>query len=835
MKKQLLNGLWQFYALEENHPFHSPMQGTVPGSLYKDLLDQQLLDDPFYRDNEDIFTELTRHAFLYQRSFIIHDELLQSDRLLLVCEGLDTLATISLNGQELAKTNNMHCTYEFDVKSFVKLGENQLSIRFDSPNLFMEEHQMNHKLWASDDALPGISYLRKAHSMSGWDWGPKMPDLGIWRDIYLLGIEDARIADLRFHQDHIGEQVTLRYEGEIERSVAQISKGEGSKPLTYQLTLTNPDGSTLVHEGQIAMDDTHFSSSITIDNPKIWWPKGYGEQPLYRVLFTLRSGETLLDQKELHIGLRTLTVRNEKDEWGDSFEFVINGISIFSMGANYIPEDSVLSRSSKERTEALIQDCIEANYNTIRVWGGGIYPPDYFYELCDQYGLIVWQDFMFACAVYPADDDFKKNIAQEVADNVKRIRHHASLALWCGNNEMETGFIHWNFQPKRDSEREEYLYQYETLIPQVLRTKDTDRFYWPSSPSSGGGFDDPGNPNRGDVHYWDVWHGLKPFTDYRNYFFRFASEFGFQSFPDIKTIESFTLEEDRNIFSYVMEKHQKNGSANGKIMYYLSQNFQYPKDFDSLVYTSQLLQAEAIKYGVEHWRRHRGRCMGSLYWQLNDCWPVASWASIDYFGRWKALHYFAKRFYAPQLISVHEEGNKASIYVTNDRLENFSGRIEWELRNQQGIIKQDSLLIEAQALSALNFVDLEIDCTVDGDKILRSTYLSYRLIDQEGTYLSGGTTLFVPAKHFEFKKPEIHVTFTEEGSRFRVEVCANEYCKYVEIRFKELDCVLSDNFFDLYPEETRILYIEKTRCPENSGIKELSEQLQVRSLYDSIH
>lgn len=825
MKKMLLNGLWQFHAIEEDYPFHSPMEGTVPGSLYKDLLDQNLVPDPYYRDHEDIFTELTRHNYEYQRTFMVEKDLLETDRLLLVCEGLDTLATIYINGLELAKTDNMHCTYEFDVRSLMQQGENRISIRFDSPNLFMEEHQRRHKLWASEDALPGISYLRKAHSMSGWDWGPQMPDLGIWRDIYLLGIEKARIIDLQVHQEHQKEQVLLTVTGEIEA----VCSGDYS----YELTLTDPQGVAIHSFNDRISKENHFQSSFLISDPQLWWPNGYGDHPLYTLNLVLTKTDQLLDHKALELGLRTLTVRNEPDEWGESFEFVINGISIFSMGANYIPEDSVLSRSSKERTEALIIDCIDANYNTIRVWGGGIYPPDYFYELCDRYGLIVWQDFMFACAVYPADEAFKKNIAKEVHDNVKRIRHHASLALWCGNNEMETGFIHWNFQPKRDSEREEYLYQYETLIPEVLRQNDEDNFYWPSSPSSGGGFDEPGNPNRGDVHYWDVWHGLKPFTDYRNYHFRFASEFGFQSFPDVKTINTFTQEEDRNIFSYIMEKHQKNGSANGKILYYLSQNFRYPKDFDSLVYTSQLLQAEAIKYGVEHWRRHRGRCMGSLYWQLNDCWPVASWSSIDYYGRWKALHYFAKRFYAPLLISVHEEGNQAAIYVTNDQRGDFTGRIEWELRNPSGIIQSDSLRIHTPGLTASKYIEVVVDTTTEGKKTLRSTYLSYRLLDEDGSYISGGTTLFVPAKHFDIKKPEIRIHFTDEGDRFQGEISADQYCKYVEIRFKELDCVLSDNFIDLYPREKRVLSIMKNRCPKGIHCNDLNDQVYVRSLYDT--
>lgn len=332
------------------------------------------------------------------------------------------------------------------------------------------------------------------------------------------------------------------------------------------------------------------------------------------------------------------------------------------MGANYIPEDNLLTRNPEERTERLIKDCVEANFNMIRIWGGGHYPDDFFFDLCDQYGLIVWQDFMFACSEYALTQEFKETVVQEVVDNVKRIRHHASLGIWCGNNEVEEAWVYWG-PPADPKHKGDYIKLFEFIIPELLKDLDPATFYWSSSPSSGGSFVEPRNHNVGDMHYWEVWHGLKPFTEYREYFFRFCSEFGFQSFPSLKTIETFTLPEERNIFTHVMEKHQKNGAANGKILFYLSENFLYPKDFNSLLYASQILLSEAIKYGVEHWRRNRGRCMGSLYWQLNDCWPVASWSSIDYYGRWKALHYFAKKFYSPVLLSMEETGTQTHIYM----------------------------------------------------------------------------------------------------------------------------------------------------------------------------
>ena len=416
---------------------------------------------------------------------------------------------------------------------------------------------------------------------------------------------------------------------------------------------------------------------------------------LYTVRVELYYGQQLLDVWEKRIGLRTMTIHREKDQWGESFAHQVNGINVFAMGADYIPEDNLITRVDRTRTERLLRDCVAANFNTIRVWGGGYYPSDDFYDLCDELGLIVWQDFMFACAVYELSEEFEKNICFELIDNIKRLRHHASLGLWCGNNEMEM-FVDRGTWVSSFKQKSDYVKMYQYLFPKILKEYDPNTFYWPASPSSGGDFDEPNSPNRGDVHYWDVWHGDKPFSEYRKFFFRYASEFGFQSFPNLKTVKSFTIPEDRNIFSYVMEKHQRNNAANGKIMNYMAQTFLYPTDFSTILYASQLLQAEAIKYGVEHWRRNRGRCMGAIYWQLNDCWPVASWASIDYFGRWKALHYYAKRFFAPVAISCCEEGimtqntnvnaepypveKSIHLCVENETMQPFYGEVRWSLR-----------------------------------------------------------------------------------------------------------------------------------------------------------
>ena len=481
------------------------------------------------------------------------------------------------------------------------------------------------------------------------------------------------------------------------------------------------------------------------------------------------------------------------------------------MGADYIPEDNILRRVTPERTRRLLEDAADAHHNAIRVWGGGYYPDDWFFDACDELGLVVWQDFMFACAMYELTPAFEASIRAEAEDNVRRLRHHASLGLWSGNNEMEIGVVE-NWYDQTPRQVTDYVKMYEYILPQVLFSTDPDACYWPASPSSGGSFDNPNDPNRGDVHYWQVWHGNKPFTDYRSHFFRYASEFGFQSFPCKKTIESFTLPEDRNIFSYVMEKHQRNGSANGKIMTYLAQTFLYPGTFDHLLYASQLMQMEAIRYGVEHWRRNRGRCMGAIYWQLNDCWPVTSWASIDYFGRWKALHYASKRFFAPVLLSCEEEGalsqlpnlnaeplapieKSIRLNVSNETREAVTARVVWSLRDPMArVLASGEDVITVDALSARWLPKHDFP-----DADLYGSYAAYELW-MGGERVSGGTALFCAPKHFRFADPQLHLTVEQDA----VTVTASAYARSVEIVCEDGDVLLEDNYFDLNAESRRV-------------------------------
>lgn len=781
-------------------------EGTVPGSVYSFLLKNGAMKDPHYRDNELDALKLMDGDFTYTRFFDLPDELGKCQKVLLRCDGLDTICEIYLNGSLAGNTYNMHRIWEFDITAFLREKENELKIIIRSPVKYIRSKQEKDFIGGDYHAMNGFPHIRKAHCMFGWDWGPRLPDAGIWRDISLKGVDSSRIEDIHIIQHHEDGHVFLTV------NVKQSQSAE------VQITVTGPEG----HE-----DRLHNGITNEIEKPRLWWPNGYGKQPLYTVKVELLENGLVVDTGTKRIGLRTMTVVREKDEWGESFAQCVNGTLMFAMGADYIPEDNILSRITPERTRRLLEQCTAANFNSVRVWGGGYYPDDFFYDICDELGLVVWQDFMFACANYRLTPDFEKNIRAEFIDNVRRLRHHASLGLWCGNNEMELFQAQKEYQGNEKTQSD-YIRMFEHIIPEVLECYDPATFYWPASPSSGGGFDDPNDFNRGDVHYWEVWHGGVPFAEYRKYYFRYASEFGFQSFPPVKTIESFTLPEDRNIFSRVMEMHQRNEGANGKIMNYLSQTFLYPGSLDTLIYASQLLQAEAMRCGVEHWRRNRGRCMGAIYWQLNDIWPVASWASIDYYGRWKALHYYAKRFFAPVMLSCCETGETANrvsvvmepsavetsahLCLANETPGDITGTIKWYLRDSYAqILESGSIEMSVPRLSSKWCDKLDFNSTD-----FLNNYFSYEFIS-EGDCISSGTVLFTAPKHFRFADPCLSYEIRENN----ITVHAKTYAKSVEISSPDCELLLSDNYFDMNSGSHTVEILEGS-----------PETLRLRSVFD---
>nr|WP_294651493.1 glycoside hydrolase family 2 protein [uncultured Blautia sp.] len=794
----------------------------VPGDIYAAFFMAGKMSDPFFEDNEYQAKALMEEDYEYRTVFTYERAKFENcQEIILRFEGIDTIADIYLNGCCLGKADNMHRVWEFPVRELLENGENVLRVIIRSPLKFMAEAFQKYKNRGNDDTIEGFMHLRKAHYMSGWDWGACLPDGGIFRPVTLMGVESARLDSVYIRQVHENGRVLLIPEVDVETVDDEENETENdTESLEYVVTVTSPDGTKNTWKD--------CPDEIEVDHPQLWWPNGLGEQPLYEIKVDLISGGKIVDTWCRKIGLRTLTMHIEKDKWGESFAHEINGHQVFAMGADYIPEDNLLQRTSRERTRELLLQCKRANFNTVRVWGGGYYPEDWFFDLCDELGLMVWQDFMFACSVYELTPEFEANIRQEFIDNIKRLRHHASLALWCGNNEMEM-FVKEGTWVTKPTEVRDYLLMYERIIPEVLREYDPDTFYWPASPSSGGSFDDPNDPNRGDVHYWEVWHGNKPFAEYRKYFFRYASEFGFQSFPSVKTLETVTDDpRELNPFSYVMEKHQRNYGGNGKIAKYMQAAYRYPENFSDFVYASQLLQADGIRYGVEHYRRNRGRCMGAIYWQLNDCWPVISWSSIDYYGRWKALHYYAKRFFAPVMLSCEEQSwmtvgadmnrqhfefeKSIHLNVTNETLKPRKVLVKYAVRNAKAeVLCQEEQWVEVPALSSvwMDKVELpEIDCF--------NEYVSYEAWENE-QIISQGTVIFSYPKYFRYQDPKL--TVRTEGDE--IIVSAQAYAKSVEITNKNDDLILEDNYFDMNAGERRVKIL--------SGIP---DGLKVRSVYD---
>ena len=928
-----------------------PLETCVPSSVYSTLLDHALMPDPFYRDNELEATKLMENDFVYETSFALTEEEREKSRIYLRFDGIDTLADVYLDGQLLGSADNMNRVWEFDITAAVKAaGEGQQSDQSDesahvlrvvlhSPTRFIAEAYEADPIGGSSDAMPGFPHIRKAACMFGWDWGPRLPDAGLFRPVSIVCTDEARIGNVYYAQEHhvvsrgvhgneVDEVVvtaacTVEFE---EDAAGWDAAGAGadeakSGPVRYavRFLVISPDGSrtwsaqTPVFDvrdadtsvdlySQIKKKSLKTSAKLTIEGPQLWWPNGYGDQPLYEVRAVLvrETGDgEILDEAVRRIGLRTLTVNTDllpDETWdphlknqqpdladvpvtvnnwggtqvvasqreaqplvGQNFAIEVNGLQIFAMGADYIPEDNLLTRQNRARTDLLLESAREAHYNCIRIWGGGYFPDDYFYDLCDEKGLIIWQDFMFACAAYELTEAFEANICNEIRQQLRRLRHHACIGIWCGNNENE-GQFETRAWPKTQKQFYDYVRMYEYIIPKLVKEEYPEAFYWPSSQSSGGNFENTNAENRGDMHYWGVWHGQEPFTAYRSHHYRFLSEFGFQSFPALQTVGRFTEPEDRNVFSRVMEMHQRNSAANGKILQYLAQTYLYPKNFDELLYCSQLLQAEAIRYGTEHFRRFRGTCMGTVVWQLNDIWPVASWASVDYYGNWKALHYAEKRMFEPVHISCEEHGEvdqkpfpnslpipldiSADLHVANETDRTVTGTVKWSLRRPDSSIVRDGAFdFEAPPFDGMWLPHLDFNGE-DPTQI----HLYYEMETADG-FMSSGTALFCAPKHYHFEDPELEVSVAGD----EVTVTAHRFAKSVCVESLGSDILrLDDNFVDLEAGSRTFRILpgrDFTKCVDAGGaenanagaagnagtVSEQEMQLRVRSLYETAH
>ncbi len=787
------------------------LSGTVPCSLYSLLIENKIIEHPYYRMNEKAATVLSEEDCEMTSTFTVTEEMLAKKHLDICFYGLDTLCDVYLNETHMFYADNMHRTWRADIKNAVKYGENTVKLHFYSPSQYISRKNAEHFLYAANVGftLGGIGHIRKASCMFGWDWGPILPDMGLYRNV-TIDAYDVRIEDVEIRQLHENGKVTL---------ALTVTPSAFEESTESTVTITAPDGQKTCLS---LSGETH----AVIEDPSLWWPNGLGGQPLYTLSFAIMKNGEILDEVTKTIGLRTLTISTEKDEYGEEFCAVVNGKKFFSMGADYIPEESILAWRSPERTEKLIRSCVKANYNALRVWGGGYYPDDVFYELCDKYGLVIWQDFMFACMNVLMTKEFEANVRAEFIDVLKRIRHHACIGLLCGNNEMELALIEWSSCKRSKTQKvvDDYLLLYENILPELCGTYASDIFYWPASPSSHGGFDDPNNENIGDTHYWAVWHGGIPFEEYRKHYFRYCSEFGFEAFPMMKTLKSFALPEDMELESPVMLSHQKCLSGNQKIMNYVKDYYRIPENFSHFVYLSQLVQADAIRFGVEHFRRFRGRCMGVLYWQLNDCWPTVSWSSIDYFGRWKALHYRARKFFAPVLISLHENGNEKIVNISNETLKDFYGTVSVAVKNNTfdvlATFRTDVFLPELSAKDIL--ISEEISALLDENA--KSLFLEYSL-ESNGVILERDGKIYVKPCDYCFEDPDLKANIREENGAYYLDITAKCYAKSVMIEWENADVEPEDSFFDITDGKISVLL---------NGTKEAieSEPPKLLSAYD---
>ncbi len=816
MKIQSLAGQWKFRKSDSQEW----LPATVPGGVHTDLLALDRIPDPFVGDNEKKVQWVAESDWDYASEFTVDADVYNKPHLFLVCDGLDTLATIRLNGHELGKTNNMFRQYRWDVKALLKTGRNELQVSFMSPVRYGAEQDKIRFLPGVSQAIPGGPHLRKAPCHFGWDWGPQLPPIGIWKDIRLEGYESVRLEEVHLRQQHVNGKVTVS----AEVALQTYEKAE----VQAVLKITAPDGKVIETSAAV---NSKVTLSTEIAEPQLWWPNGYGAQPLYKVSVEVLQGSVQLDRKDFQLGLRTIELLQKPDEWGKSFTFVVNGLPVFAKGSDWIPADSFPTRISDAYMESLIRDAALTHQNMLRVWGGGFYEEERFYDLCDRYGILIWQDFVYACSVYPLDEaEFLENVRIESVENIRRLRHRASLALWCGNNEMEWGWVDWNWKdPSLNALRDAYDKFFHHTLFEWCQEEDPDHAYWPSSPSSDTPFVDPNGQRQGDAHYWDVWHGRKPFTAYRSQYPRFMSEFGFQALPPLATIKTYAEEADWNMTSYIMERHQKNDSGNQLMVAQMLDTFRLPKDFESLVYLSLVLQAEGIRYGVEHWRRNTDRVSGIIYWQLNDCWPVASWSSLDYFGRWKALHYAARKFYAPLLLSIEDKPTEQNVYVTNESREAWSGSLRWSLESLDGkVVKSGKADAQVDAfgvsqICALDFGDVVTDDTRRDMVFIAELFKGEQMLTRQ-------TAFFVPTKHLNLVDAGISAKAAVDKALVQIELTSKTLAKLVEVNLEGADGVFSDNYFDL-PAGRKITI--SVPLPSGWTAAQVQAALKVRSVYDS--
>lgn len=786
---------------------------TVPGVAHTDLLQNKIIEDPFFRLNERGLQWIDKEDWVYETCFTLAADMMRKENMELVFEGLDTYADVYLNDECILKADNMFRRWSIPVRQYIREENNILKVYFHSPVKIdvPKWDALPYQYPASNDQSENgglfnkkISiFARKAGYHYGWDWGPRLVTSGIWRPVYIRAWSDLRINDVFIEQKEVGAGRAV-IAGHVELDADKDMNG-------VLVTITDEVTGRVLGEWQA--DLKRGTNRVTVDfvlhKPKLWWSNGLGEPFLYRFRTDIIAGGELLDSKTERVGIRSLKVVHQPDKDGHTFYIELNGRPVFAKGANYIPSDNFLPRVTPENYKRTILDAAGVNMNMLRVWGGGIYENDVFYDLCDEYGIMIWQDFMFACSMYPAEGALLDNIHQEAVDNVKRLRNHACIALWCGNNECQDAWLGWGWKCEIERQNKEYAdkiwaqyrQQYHVTLPGVVKEYAPGTFYWPSSPFA---FErEMSGTTDGDRHYWSVWHGKAPISDYDSEKSRFFSEYGFQSFPEFESVKRYApYPEDWDIRSEVMMSHQRGGDhANGLIETYLLNEYKKPRDFRAFLYMNHVLQGDAIKTAIESHRRQMPYNMGTLFWQHNDCWPVASWASRDYYGRWKAQHYYVRKAYDDILISPVVEGDDLKVYAVSDRLENTSGRLQLQVcqfdgtvvhhwGKSVGISGNDSRVCFSAPLAKLleganrGTVYVRVDYT---DKSGRVYHNNYCLGKQ---------------KDMDYPKVDLQTEVRSIEGGYEVTVSADKFARAVCLSVADNESVYSDNYFDVQPKSS---------------------------------
>jgi len=784
------------------------LPATVPGCVHTDLYAAGKIGDPFFRLNEKDQQWIENESWEYRTTLHVDAAMEHRDRIELVFGGLDTFADVFVNGAHVLSADNMFRGWRVDVTGKVKGGDNQILVRFASPIAKVKPayDKLGYKLPAANDQGKEMvsMWARKAPYHYGWDWGPRFVTSGIWRPVALEAWDEARLDDVQVFQNKLDAKSA---------DLGIIARVVASKAGRAHVTVAQPGGPTLgAADVTLKPGVNDVKLGARIDNPELWWPAGLGAQKLYTLETRLATGDgKSRDGRTTHVGLRTIEVVHERDKDGKSFFIKVNGAPVFMKGANWIPADSFVTRMTEDRYRSLLQSAKDANMNMLRVWGGGIYEDDRFYDLADQLGLLVWQDFMFACSMYPGDEPFVESVRQEAIENVRRLRNHPSLTLWAGNNENEAAWKQWGWQikfalPKKAQDKiwADYKRMFNEVLPTIVAAEDPGRFYTRSSPSANDDKVPPNKKNWGDMHFWGVWHAENPYEAYSDNISRFMSEYGFQSFPEFASVKRYTAPDgsDWNIESPVMLSHQRHPRGNPLIRTYMDRDFRKPKDFASFLYVGQVLQGIIIKYAVEAHRRAMGHNWGSLYWQLDDCWPVASWSSIDYYGRWKAEQYFARKFFAPVLVSPVIEKDVVSIFGVSDRRTDARARMTARLidfaGNEVKRFDQNVTLAANASRAYMTFKEADLLKGADPTKVVLVAELA-----AEGAPVTRNLLFFKKTKDLQLPKPEVKVAVTPGANgALAVSVSAKQLARNVFLATGAIDGFFEDNYFDVLPGET---------------------------------